>query len=324
VTKKVTFLDSHAEFGITEVAAKRLQKTVGLGTRYIVSGDMTTADLCYDAAIKLMNGLGVSASEIDALIFVSQTPDFSSPATAISIQHKLGMSKATACFDIRLGCSGFVYGLSAAFAYVEAGYDNILLCVGDVASKIVDKNDHTIAPLMGDAGSAIMVTAGKSQSNFCLYSDGSGYDSLIIPNSGIRNESRYSNAPAKLKMNGAEVFNFTLKNVPQLVYKTLSESGLSKEEIDYFVLHQPNRYILENIILKLQIDEKKVPHQTQSIYGNQNSASIPGTINGFLGDSYQSGEITTFFGGFGIGLSWGGAVIRTNKIFAPKTFIYGE
>jgi 3-oxoacyl-[acyl-carrier-protein] synthase-3 len=322
--KKVSFLDNYSDYGLNDVSAKRLAKTLGLETRYIVSGETTTSDLCLEAASKLINGIGVLVSNIDALIFVSQSPDFSSPATAISLQHRLGMSKATACFDIRLGCSGFVYGLATASAYIEAGYNNILLCVGDVASKLVSQDDHTIAPLMGDAGSAILVTKGNESSNFCLYSDGSGYDSLIIPNSGVRNEVRYSGAPAKLQMNGAEVFNFTLKNIPDLVDKTIAESGIAVQDIDHFIFHQPNKYILKNILKKMQIDEDKVPCNTQSIYGNQNSASIPGTINGFLGSSFEEGRKTTFLGGFGVGLSWGGAIIRTNKIFAPKSYIYGE
>ena len=237
--KKVSFLDNYSDYGLNDVSAKRLAKTLGLETRYIVSGETTTSDLCLEAASKLINGIGVLVSNIDALIFVSQSPDFSSPATAISLQHRLGMSKATACFDIRLGCSGFVYGLATASAYIEAGYNNILLCVGDVASKLVSQDDHTIAPLMGDAGSAILVTKGNESSNFCLYSDGSGYDSLIIPNSGVRNEVRYSGAPAKLQMNGAEVFNFTLKNIPDLVDKTIAESGIAVQDIDHFIFHQP-------------------------------------------------------------------------------------
>jgi 3-oxoacyl-[acyl-carrier-protein] synthase-3 len=322
--KRVSFMDSYKDYALTEKEALRIAKIIGLDTRYIVTGSETTSDLCYFSAKKLLSELSVEAKKLDGLIFVSQTPDFSSPATAISLQNRLGMKKNSMCFDIRLGCSGFVYGLSTAFSYIDAGLEAVLLCVGDVASKIVKSNDHTVAPLMGDAGSAILIRRRPSESFFTLNSDGSGYDALIIPNSGIRHEKRFSESPSYLQMNGAEVFNFTIKEVPKMVENTLSFSGKMPDEIDFFVLHQPNQYILKNIINRMEISPGKIPHKTQSVYGNQNSASIPGTINGFLSNDYSNREITSFFGGFGVGLSWGAAVLVTDRIYCPKAIILGE
>ena len=322
--KRVSFMETYKDYELTEKEAHRMAKIIGLDTRYIVSGSETTSDLCYFSAKKLLAGLDMETSKLDGLIFVSQSPDFASPATAISLQNRLGMKKNSMCFDIRLGCSGFVYGLSAAFSYIDAGLEAVLLCVGDVASKIVKSNDHTVAPLMGDAGSAILIRRKPSDSFFVLNSDGGGYDALIIPNSGIRHEERFNNSPQSLQMNGAEVFNFTIKEVPKMVEDTLSFSGKMQDEIDYFVLHQPNQYILKNIIDRMEINQKKIPHTTQSVYGNQNSASIPGTINGFLSDDYKRRKLTNLFGGFGVGLSWGAAVVVTDQIYCPKTFILGE
>ena len=322
--KKVDFISSYSDYNLTELDAKRLSKVMGLSSRYVVSGEQTTSDLCLEASKKLLEGLNISPKEIGGLIFVSQSPDFSSPATAISLQHRLGMSTSSLCFDIRLGCSGFVYGLASAYGFIEAGSDNIILCVGDVASKLVKPSDHTVAPIMGDAGSAVLIQRKKSKSIFNLYSDGSGYDALIIPNSGIRREPQFKDVDPFMKMDGAKVFDFTLKRVPSLINNIIDESQILKESIDYYVLHQPNKYMLQNIKKRLKIDEHKIPHSTQSIYGNQNSASITGTINGFLGDEYSSKSLKTLIAGFGIGLSWGAAIIETDNIFAPKSFQTGD
>lgn len=318
--KKVDFMSSFNEFNLTETEAKRLSKVMGLSSRYIVSGEETTSDLCFEAAKKVLAGSNVSPNDIGGLIFVSQTPDFSCPATAISIQNRLGLPIDSVCFDLRLGCSGFVYGLASAYGFIEAGLNNILLCVGDVASKIVDTSDHTIAPIMGDAGSAILIQRKPSKSFFNLYSDGSGYKALIVPNSGLRKEESFSGAPSLMQMDGAEVFNFTLQRVPNMIENIMDVASLDSSKIDHFVLHQPNKYILQNLKKRMNLEDSKVPYLTQSIYGNQNSASIPGTINGFLSNDYSNKSLTSVVAGFGIGLSWGAAVIKTKNIYSPKTF----
>jgi 3-oxoacyl-[acyl-carrier-protein] synthase III len=322
--KKVDFLDSYTDYNLSEAEAKRLSKVMGLSSRYIVSGEETTSDLCFEAAKKVMVGTGVSNKEIGGLIFVSQTPDFSCPATAMSLQDRLGISTSSVCFDLRLGCSGFVYGLATAYGFIEAGLDNILLCVGDVASKLVDPSDHTVAPIMGDAGSVILIQRRPSESVFHLYSDGSGYSALIVPNSGARRDEKFLGHDPVMNMDGAQVFDFTLKRVPSMIEKIMEEVSVTSSDIDHFVLHQPNKYILQNIKKRMKLTDEKVPHLTQSVYGNQNSASIPGTINGFLSNGYSSRCLTTVVAGFGIGLSWGAGIIKTENIYAPKTFHLGE
>ena len=322
--KKIDFMSSYDQFGLSRSEAQRLSKVMGLSSRYVVSGEQTTSDLCFEAAEKLLVGTNTSSEQLQGIIFVSQSPDFNSPSTAISLQHRLGVGNASVCFDMRLGCSGFVYGLASAYGFIEAGLDNILLCVGDVASKLVDQTDHAVAPIMGDAGSAILVRRNSSYSLFNLYSDGSGYDSLIIPNSGLRQEERFKDKAPVITMDGAAVFNFTLKQVPPMIEKIMHTGSIDNSDVDYLVMHQPNKYMLQNIKKKMKLDDKKVPDSTQSIYGNQNSASIPGTINGFLGKHYSSAKLTSLVAGFGIGLSWGAALITTDKIYSPQTFQTGE
>lgn len=318
---QVHFAEEAPSMGLSEADVARLQRAIGLKQRQIVSGDETTSDLCAHSARRLLEGCGIDAADCQGIIFVTQTPDYSAPATAISLQTRLGLPITSIAFDVRLGCSGFVYGLSMAFSLVESGLNRILLCVGDVASKFVDPGDHAIAPIMGDAGAAILIERSPSQSRFQFYSDGTGARALIIPNSGVRKTPEDEGMPALMHMDGASVFNFTLQRVPSMITDILAYGQKEPEDIDYFVLHQPNKYILKNIQKRMKVDDVKMPSDTQSAYGNQNSASIPGTISGFLSDQYSSGRLTSLFAGFGIGLSWAAAIVETDNIFAPATFI---
>lgn len=163
---------------------------------------------------------------------------------------------------------------------------------------------------MGDAGSATLIEREHGHSHFQLYSDGSGERALYIPNSGSKKVSQDKGLPSLLKMDGAQVFDFTLRRVPPMIDSILRMAGLSPLDINYFVLHQPNKYILSSIQKKLGIDDRCFPKETQAVFGNQNSASIPGTISGFLSDHYRNGRIISLLSGFGIGLSWGHALLK--------------
>ena len=315
------FTAEAASMGLSSGEAARLQRALGLGSRYVVEGGQTTVDLCVASARRLFAGLNLQPDDLSAVILVTQTPDYSAPSSAIAIQHALGLPVTSMAFDMRLGCSGFVYGLAVASSLVESGFRRVLLCVGDVASRFVDPADHTIAPLMGDAGSAVLIERAPSESWFQLYSDGSGARALIIPNSGLRQTEADKDLAPYMRMDGAAVFNFTLQRVPSLISDILTMARVSVNAPDYFVLHQPNKYILKNLQKRLQLPEHKVPMSTQSVFGNQNSASIPGTVNGFLSEAFSTGALLSVFAGFGIGLSWGAAIIRTDRVFAPPTFI---
>ena len=318
--RMVEFAKEAPGMGLSEAEVTRLQRAIGLNRRQIVSGDETTSDLCAHSARRLLDGCSLTPDQCQGLIFVTQTPDYAAPATAISLATRLGMPVTSLAFDVRLGCSGFVYGLSMAYSLVESGLNRVLLCVGDVASKFVDPTDHAIAPIMGDAGSAILIERKPSSSSFQFYSDGSGERALIIPNSGVRKAPEDEGMPALMHMDGASVFNFTLQRVPSMISDILEYGAREPDAIDYFVLHQPNKYILKNIQKRMKVDDVKMPSDTQSVYGNQNSASIPGTISGFLSEDFSSRRLTSLFAGFGIGLSWAAAIVETDHIYAPATF----
>ena len=187
--RKVVFEDEAAAMGLGEKEASRLKRTMRFGTRHTVTNPATTtADLCRHSAEKLLNGLNVPADSVEGLLLVTQTPNYASPSTAIRLQCELGLPIESTCFDLRLGCSGFVYGLATAFSLLNSGLARVLLCVGDVASRMVPRADHTITPLMGDAGSAILLERAPGRSRFSLFSDGSGERGLFIPNSGLKSE----------------------------------------------------------------------------------------------------------------------------------------
>jgi 3-oxoacyl-[acyl-carrier-protein] synthase III len=317
----VRFVDEAPTLGLSEGEVARLQRALGLEQRHIVGPGQTTVDLCEASARKLLKGCDVQAGAIQALILVTQSPDYSAPSSAIALQHRLGLPITSMAFDMRLGCSGFVYGLCVASSLIESGLERVLLCVGDVASQLVDPTDHAIAPIMGDAGAAILVERAPSASCFQLYSDGSGQRALIIPHSGLRTTPEDKELGPTMQMDGAAVFNFTLQRVPDMITNMLAFANVTAEDLDYFILHQPNKYILKNLQKRMKVSDEKMPIATQSVYGNQNSASIPGTISGFLSEPFSAKPLRSMFAGFGIGLSWAACVVETSQMYAPPTFV---
>lgn len=334
--RKLFIDDEKEKFGFDDNSLRRLKKIIGLDSRYVVGEGICTSDLCYQSAVDIFHQLDVDKRDVEALLFVTQSPDYRAPSTAIVMQERLGLSVDTLAYDINLGCSGFVYGLFTAFSFIQSGLKKVLLLVGDVASSLTGKSDKTLAPLMGDAGSAILIDRVENQkSYFVMHSDGSGYHHLIIPGGGCRKPYRRSvlaedrgtedtglRSDMDMYMNGGEIFNFSIKVVPKLFQELFEFAGVTEKEIDYFVLHQPNKYILQNISKRLGLDEEKIPSKTASVFGNQNSASIPGTINGFLYENFSNLKLKNVFVGFGIGLSWGACYVETNAIYTPqvKTF----
>jgi 3-oxoacyl-[acyl-carrier-protein] synthase-3 len=332
--KKVTIEQEASNFGYDEKMVKRLKKRMGFNSRYIVSDNsICTSDLCINSANKIFEKF--DKRDIEVLLFVTQTPDYKAPSTAIIMQDRLGLSNDVIAYDINLGCSGLINGLFTAYSMINSGIKKVLLCVGDISSNFAYDKDKNLTPLMGDAGSAILIekTTQEFKSNFILHSDGSGYKHLIIPSGGARKpfdenslkEVEYEDGIRRgidMYMNGGEIFNFTIKVVPKMFDELFDFSNTSKDKIDYFVLHQANKYILQNIAKRLEITEEKLPMSTMTIYGNQNSASIAGTINGFLQDEFSNKKSKVVFAGFGIGLSWGTCLLDIDNIYAPKIEIF--
>ncbi len=297
--------------------------SVGIHERRICEKDVTASDLCYEAAKKLISDNDIDLASIDMLLFMSQTADYQSPASACILQNRLGLPKTCAAMDLSLACSGFVYGLSTAMAYASLpGIDRVLLLDGETFSKVVNPRDKVNVPLYGDAGTATLVEKGDfGISTFILNTDGSGEDAVKIP-AGIRNgiteesckekerENGNFRSDLEVYMDGMAVFNFAIKVVPKGVKEMMAVTGHTLEDIDWLVFHQSNKFMTDFFIKKLKFDQNKVPYCIGR-FGNTSSASVPLTIVSELKDKLKDGDNVVMCG-FGAGLSWGTVFMQFN------------
>lgn len=290
------------------------------------SNEFTTSDLCLPVAEKLIEKLGWEKETIDGLIFVTQTPDYILPATSCVMHGRLGLKKNCVCLDISLGCSGWVYGLSVAMSMMEGGgIKRMLLMVGD-ARKHVYIEDHD--QLFGYAGTVTVLEYDPEKSKptyFDLGSDGTGYDAIIIPGGGTRNqydsnsldirecEDGRKRHSLQTLMKGIDVFTFGITTAPKSVKQLSRHFEFDYLDYDYFVFHQANRMMNEMIRKKLKLEEDKVPY-SMTMFGNTSSASIPLTIVTQLHDKLD-GKKNLIGCGFGVGLSWGSVAFTTEDIY---------
>jgi len=317
---------------ISESERELFIKTVGVETRRVAQKGQTTSDLCQAAAQKLLNELHWNPAEIELLIFISQSRDYLIPATAGILQDKLGLSKHCMAFDISLGCSGYVYGLSVAGSQMAMG--NIrkgLLMVGDVSTQNTSYKDKSTYPLFGDAGTvtALELDANAADMSFNLQTDGSGYKAIHIPDGGIRNfaSKEHSFTPEKIAdgiirnkfhiaLDGMAVFQFSLREVAPNIRALMEFINVDLDSIDYFILHQANKLMNESIRKKMKLPAEKFPY-SMGAYGNTSSASIPLTINAALQQPISSGKLKLLLSGFGVGLSWGSVYLETDHVVSP-------
>ena len=321
---------------LTEKERETLIKTVGVEKKHHARKGTTTSDLCYEASKRLISDLNWDPSEIDLLVFVSQSRDYIIPATAGLLQDKLGLPKSCIAFDISLGCSGYVYGLSVVGSMMSSGAARkALLLTGDISTLNTSYKDKSAYPIFGDAGTATALEfkKGNSPMKFNLQTDGEGYEAIIIPDGGIRNlveiesfeyheisEGIYRNN-LNIILDGVKVFNFSLREVKPNILKLTNEIEVTLDEIDYFVFHQANKLMNETIRKQLKLDPDKVPYSLND-YGNTSSASIPLTIVTELGDKVGDKKSKLLLSGFGVGLSWGSVYLETNNIVCPPMLIY--
>lgn len=300
-------------------------KNVGIEQRPVAPHYITAADLCYHSTLKLLEKLQWEKESIDALIFVTQSPDYFIPASSIILQHRLGLSKNTIAFDINLGCSGYVYGLYVLGSLLQSGQiKRGILLAGDKSTISVCYKDKSTYPLFGDAGSATALSYDESASPmyFHLQSDGSGEDAIKIPHGGSRYhiqqdtfeeieiEPGIIRSKRHLQLLGTDIFNFALREVAPNVDKLLNFSGIDKESIDYFVFHQANFFMNESVRKKMKIPAEKVPYSIQK-FGNTSSASIPLTIVTKLREQLITPK-KLLLSGFGVGFSWASCIFKTS------------
>ena len=313
---------------------EKTARNIGIKERRYADEDVCASDLCQKAAERLFEDNQIGKAEIGALIFVSQTPDYHQPATSPSLQYRLGLPTSTLCFDVNLACSGYVYGLSIAFAYASmTGIDHVLLLVGETMSKTVSRHDKVSTPLFGDAGTATLVSKGDfSEAVFSLHSDGAGSDVIKIPFGGYRHPSSVEgfretvDVDGNLRtgeqfcMDGMDVFNFGMRVEPKDIKQLLEECKTTIDEVDLLIYHQANRFMTDFFSKKLKISSGKTPYCLDK-YGNTSSASIPLTIVSELKDSYPNRK-KVIVSGFGAGLSWASAMIDLEQCFVSQLIEY--
>jgi len=306
----------------------KIEEKTGIARRHIAGPGECASDLAAEAARKLFASHACTAAEIDFILLCTQTPDYLLPTTACVLQDRLGIPTSAGALDFNLGSSGFVYGLSLAQGLIETGAArNVLLLTADTYSKLLYPADKSVRTIFGDGAAAALISAGEESADepllgpFVFGTDGAGAPNLIVPAGGMREpRSEASATPVSdssgnvrtretLFMDGGEIFAFTLSKVPLLVKQLLAKSGKTAEQIDLFVLHQPNRYMLESIRKQL-----RVPPERFYIYladcGNTVSATIPIALKAAQQDgTLQSGHLVMLVG-FGVGYSWAATLVR--------------
>lgn len=307
-----------------------LIKTTGVLNRRITNKESFASDLCFTAAKKLLTESHTDPSEIEIIIFVSQSKDYILPSSAIILQDRLGLPKSCLAFDVPLGCSGYVYGLSIIAGIMNsARLKKGLLLAGDTSSLSLNWKDKSAYPLFGDAGSATLLEYNENgKMDFNLQTDGSNYKAIIIPHGNSRRQiDAESDIEEELEkgvirkkrniwLNGLDIFNFSVREVPPNVHALLAFSNTSIEDIDYFVMHQANLLLNETIRKKLKIPANKVPYSLKD-YGNTSSASIPLTMVTNLKNELTTRKNKLLLSGFGVGLSWGSVILNTENLLMP-------
>ncbi len=305
---------------------KQFVQGTGIQERRVADSNTCTSDMCFASASKIIDELKIEPSEIDVLIFVSQSPDYFLPATSIILQNRLGLSKSTMAFDINLGCSGYIYGLSVLSNLLSIpGMRRGLLLCGDKSTQSTNYLDKSTYPLFGDAGTATLLKRNDlaKPMYFNLQSDGSGKEAIIIRGGATRHPydentnvvqeiaPGISRCQRDLELDGVEVFNFSLREVKPNVVDLLSYACVEQDDIDYLVMHQANKLMNESVRKKLKFPVEKTPYSIGE-FGNTSSASIPLTIVTELKDKLQA-EKQLLLSGFGVGFSWGSVLMTTNS-----------
>jgi len=299
------------------------------GVKQRREGDFTTSDLCYEASKRLMNDLGWRKEDVDILLFISQTPDYILPATSCILQDRLGLSKECYAADISLGCSGWTYGLSMVAGLLSKnGMKRALLLIGDAKPRVIP---FCSDPLFGHAGTvtAIEYADGEPGFQFHTGTDGSGYEAIIVKEGGSRFPFNENSLKLKktdggilkhsldLSMNGMDVFAFAITTAPKSVRKLIEKYNIAFDQVDYFIFHQANLFMNEQIRKKLKLPEEKVPYSLRD-FGNTSGASIPFTMVTQIRNELETKSLTHIACGFGVGLSWGSVYFETNKIVCPE------
>lgn len=302
-------------YGEVEVAS--IIKATGVERIRVADSDMTSSDMCLRSADALFEQEGFDRSLIDGLVFVSQTTDWILPATSISLQDRLGLSKDTVCVDIHYGCSGYIYGLFQAASWISCGAcENVLVLAGDTTSRMINEHDKSLRMVFGDCGTATIVSKGNKPMGFHIQSDGSGSDRLIVPAGGFRlpiseetsvlewDEDKNGRTQNDLFMDGMAIFNFAITKVHKNINTLIEDMGWQKEDVGFYGLHQANEFMVNYVRKKLKVAEELAPVNVKD-YGNTGPATLPLLLSDLCSGEHNYNITKSIMSGFGVGLSWG-------------------
>ena len=306
------------EWSIDKIAEK-----TGISSRFITAENETSGDMAVKAAEKLFIEHNIDKSTIDYLILCTQSPDYFLPTTACIIQEKVGLGTIVGAFDMNLGCSGYIYGLGLAKGLIASGQaKNVLFITSETYSKFIHPKDKSNKTIFGDAAAASLISSEggfATIQNFEYGTDGRGAENLIVKNGGLRNYKKHSDGKMddygnflsddNLYMNGQEIFLFTLSAVPKLIKNTLEKNAVDKDQIDLFIFHQANKFMLDNLKKKAKIDDDKFYLYLENC-GNTVSSTIPIALYHAQKENRLISKNKVLLAGFGVGYSWGGTVIE--------------
>jgi len=322
--KCVKFLDEINNYSYSYSRSVKLAEVMGYDQRRLVEGSVCSSDLLVEGFNFLFDNQLVEKCDIDGLIVVTQTPDFLLPGTSSVVHGKLKFKRDIFCLDISQGCSGFLVGIFQAFMMLEQeSIRKVALCNVDVLSRKTCPRDRNSFPLIGDAGSITIIEKMEGGGNIygSIMTDGSLFDALIIPAGGLRLPSDSRTKEEKdcgdgnfrsldhLTMQGDKVFNFVMVEVPPMINSVLKYAGLNKDQVDFFLLHQPNRFMIHKVADKLGICHDKVPSNVVEKLGNSSGVTIPAAISLNLKEKITKEKVKVCIAGFGVGLTWASVVM---------------
>jgi 3-oxoacyl-[acyl-carrier-protein] synthase III len=324
-----SFLEEMANFNFPRSRSLKLAQVMGYDKHRLVEPGVCVSDLAVFALEHLFAKGLLIPDDIDALVLVTQTPDHLMPPTSSIIQGRLNLKQDMLCLDINQGCAGFVIGLIEACLLLEQeSIRKVVLVNADVMSRKTSPKDRNSYPLIGDAASITIVERGAKDSviHANLKMDGTRNEALMIPAGGMRMPSAPATAlfddvgdanfRAKdhLRMDGSAVFNFVQVEVPPMIDSLLSAAGESMDAIDWFIFHQPNRFMLQKLADKMKVSHAKMPSNVVEHFGNSSGVTIPVAVAFNLGARMLTEQFRVCLAGFGVGLTWGSMLLRLGEL----------
>lgn len=319
----------------THEEAEVFNNTVGIRERRLGPDTLCASDMCYTAAEKLIAELGWEKESIDILVFESVTADFHpTPPTSCILQNRLGLSENCFCIDIPMGCCGCMYAINVAGNMLSSGnVKRALLLIGDTALRMGSMQDKSRVPLFGDLGTAVALEYDPTAEPILIdfHTQGSEYAALMTPHGGFRHpitqesfiQEDFGNgiirAPKDTLIDGMAVFTFAISKPAKAVANLMEELAIDKEnDIDYYLIHQANKMIVDRLVKKLKLPIEKVPYNLEQ-FGNTGGASIPGLMVTRLREQLQQDKPSRLLcSSFGLGLSWGTMLLKVNNVVIPE------